>query len=334
MITNRLLQCAAGLILLFSMTGCSGISVEVNVPYIEPPTVSFSAEADLANPFLICFHATISGGLPPYNIRWDFMYDGVNADIMVAGDNPCYEYLGGGEYLVLCRADDSWPYEDQLRPIDLALTINVQEGYGIPPTVQITTCEPHATLDYTGHFVVEITGGVPYPDDPHYQVTWDFDYDGDSANFDEMTSGYDVSYTYPTFGSYQAGVKVEDSVLSELDPGRPVYEVCIVNIPDPTPPLPDVVLSWYPDGDNPHLIHFHAEVTGGVPMDPPNPPYGIKWDFIYQLGGNFDEMGFGEDTSYEFQGPGTYLVGCHVSDSIPSGFGNRPRLGTTEVPIW
>ena len=330
----------------FCVMGCdpvteTPIDMMPQVVYIPPPpdlVLSWQRHED--NPMVVVCRAQVAGGAPmngdpPYEIGWDFHYDGIHFNTMAAGSQVSFCYADPGEYTLACRVRDRIPdvQDPDRRPIIETIQVKAERAaVPSPPTVH-TSWYLHAANPLTAVCHATVSDGVPLPVGLPYEIGWDFRYDG--VNFNIMAAGEDASYSYPAVGEYTVACRIRDAIPDYLDPdNRPVIVTMKVTTQEPVIPDPPVVIiSYTKNPDNPLAITCRAEVSGGY-TQPGFPIYEIGWDFSYN-GVQFKTEAAGDEVSVAYMSVGERTVACRVRDAIPDSMDpeNRPVIETMNVVV-
>ena len=134
------------------------------------------------------FDSTITGGVGPYDILWDFG-DGIGTS---TEEDPLYTYSTAGSYTATVTVTDSL---GNVETCEIPMIVE--------PPLDVT-CSVDPTTAMVGEevqFQSTITGGVG-----PYDILWDFG-DGVGTSTEE-----DPTYTYSAVGTYNACVTVVDSL--------------------------------------------------------------------------------------------------------------------------
>src|SRR3990170_3164861 len=145
------------------------------------------------------FDIGITGGLPPYQLEWEFGDSETLIELDVASPHiTSHTYPRGGEYIwSLNIIDGAENAATTQGTIEIAGTTVSLTSDPFPPL--LTLSEGAATAAFTA----EASGGVP-----PYAFEWDLDGDGNPEGADPTASS--VDFTYTSAGKYLASVTVED----------------------------------------------------------------------------------------------------------------------------
>jgi PKD repeat protein len=141
------------------------------------------------------YTASVSGGVPPHAIAWDFSYDGVTFNAEGAGTPVIYTQPASGAYTVRARVTDSCDTQ-QIAFSNVLVTVNA-----VPAANPANATPNPACFGSAVQFNADPTGGAG-----PYAYEWDFNED-----FVVDSTEKNPLHTYSSTGSYNARVKVTDS---------------------------------------------------------------------------------------------------------------------------
>ena len=265
----------------------------VAVPTAEPLTVEITSSDETEEgiaPATFEFEASVTGGIEPYTISWDFDGSSGSGSEEVEEENSEtieHTYDIAGVYNARVSVTDSTG-----RTASDTILIIVDEP---PPltSVDIISNATESIAPATFEFEANVTGGI----EP-YTYRWNFG-DGSRVITDDDE---DIVHTFDIAGMYNVSLIVIDST------GRAAADNMLTIVDEPPSPPPLRLIEIIPsatEGIAPATFEFEANVTGGIE------PYTYRWNF----GDGSRESGNDGIIEHTFEEAGTYNVSLIVIDS-------------------
>jgi PKD repeat protein len=206
----------------------------------------------------------------------------------VIGRNQTFTYDQPGTYDAVLRITDS----------------NGQQASGTV-TIIVGNAPPEVLAEATpsnGQIPLAVTFNVTATDSDGIALyEWDFEGDG-TFDFSSSTSG-NTTFTYTVAGTFQAVLRVADSLGASTTLALPTTEVRPA-----TPGSPSVTATASPtSGTVPLTVSFNATAT-----DPDGEAF-TDWAWDFDGDGTFDQSATSPATSFVYTAPGTYFARVRVT---------------------
>ncbi|MDE1820192.1 MAG: PKD domain-containing protein [Euryarchaeota archaeon] len=266
-------------------TGASA-STSVTVVVTSPPALSATASADPTTgvaPLLVQFTGAASGGAPPYAFAWT----GVPCTAPRNASFSCTIYATGTFTVQLLVTDARGN-----SATSAALMVTVDPNGSSSVLIQVSGEPTSGTAPLAVQFCAQVAGGLA-----PYTYAWTFGNGGASSEACP-------AYTYPTPGTYEATVLVNDSG------GNSAIASLRIQVNESGGGGNGTVLVGSATATSvsacaPVNVVFQASATGGVP------PYTFLWNFT----GAGTVQG-PATISYNYSVPGTYHPRLTVEDQV------------------
>lgn len=248
---------------------------------VSPPVGTLVAVAEDTTttgpaPLAVQFEGSASGGVSPYTFAWAFG-DGT----VGAGASPSHTYTAQGDFEAVLTVTDAASVSAQ----DSVLVVV------LPPVGTLSASAQASVAVGTAPLAVAFQGSAQGGVSP-YTYAWTF---GDGS---ASVSGAAVAHTYATAGSFDAALKVTDSVGATA-----VAQVPIL-VRTPAGDLIASASAIVTTGTAPFLASFSASASGGAG------PYNFSWNFDDGSAGAWGSL-----VAHLYTQPGTYLATVSVTDA-------------------
>jgi len=250
-----------------------------------PSAIPFSGDAPLT--VTLTPNATTNNAIIRY--EWDFEGDGIFDRTETVGRDQIFTYNTPGNYNATLRVTDN---TGEQATGTVVISVNNEL-----PEVSITLNPSNGQIPLTVNFVATATDS-----DGIAQFEWDYDGDG---TFDETTTTGVASNTYNTEGSFQARLRITDTLGAATTLTIPTLEVNALAAGSPT-----VTLTASPAQGNPPLaVSLSATATDpdGGTIDQ------YEWDVDGD--GSYDQTTTVATLQTTYNGIGTFYPRVRVTDS-------------------
>ncbi len=270
--------------------GTNGLSIVVTTTPIP---------ANGSAPLTVAFHATLSGGAPPYGANWNFG----DGSLWGQGLNVSHTYSTSGRY-----AACAYGYDQKNASATQCVSVRVSGMGGggngtnnssLSLRVSTTPSPPSGLVPLKVQFEGTVSGGAP-----PYDFDWSF---GDNRSVNGTNAS--VSEVYLSAGTYRACGTAMASTGQASTPqcvqviamsngnGNGTNGTSNLSLTIKTSPS-------VPTGPAPLSVTFVAGISGG------SPPYGVNWNF------GDGTWGYGLMVNHTYPGVGTFTACGNAYDSL------------------
>jgi len=262
-----------------TVTGATASSNYAQVTVAPPPlSVTISAYPTQGTaPLQVSFASNVQGGSGSYSYYWTFGDGGTSTSA-----NPTHTYTSPGTYNV-----------------QLEVTSGSQTAYSNTITITVTQEQLQASISanptsgtapLTVTFTASASGGSG-------SYEYDFFYGSVTYSSSGWQSSNTFTYTFSSYGTYDAYVEVEDTVTGATATSS------IVQITVNPPPLSVTASANPTSGGAPLTVSFSASASGG------SGGYTYSWNF------GDGSTSTSQNPTHTYNNPGTYTATVTVTDS-------------------
>ncbi len=221
--------------------------------------------------------------------EWDFEGDGTYDRSETVGRNQNFTYQSPGEYDATLRVTDS---EGEQATGSVRISVGNE-----PPQVEVDLTPSNGQIPLTVTFSATATD-----DDGIDSFEWDYDGDGE---YDETTTSGTTAHTYETEGTFQARLRVTDTLGAATEVTVPTLSVSALPAGSPS-----VTLAASPEEGDPPLdvsLTATAEDPEGEPIE--------QYDWDLDGNGSYDQSTTDGTLLTTYSQIGTWYPRVRVTDA-------------------